>query len=285
MGTKLIWMPDTSALNRLADDSDVEALIGGLRAAYFVRFPFTVVSEIIANTSGDRRRTLLRVCRRLLAASGDCIEPSHEIIRTMVARFDKGLPTNVAVYVRMHEAEIEILREIEFSDDFSTQERNENRKHDKQFAGLFADAKAAFNSAGVTRPTSLSDLIEHLQKGGAFWNLVQNLYNRATPTQADEATAKKFYAVCEPFRALMISLFVTQYARCFPTPGEHSMKTGRNDTFMAAALPYCDEFITDDLPQLRAYRAVVKYMGLNVTIRSFDEFIQLFAITSFPKAS
>ncbi|MGB2678397.1 MAG: hypothetical protein WAN12_15030 [Candidatus Acidiferrum sp.] len=180
---------------------------------------------------------------------------------------------------------MEILREIEFSDDLSAQERNENREYDKQFAGLFADAKAAFERARVTRPTSLSDLVEHLQKGGAFWNLVQNLYNRATSTQATEATAKRFYAVCEPFRALVIAVFATQYARCFPTPEEDSMKTGRNDTYMAAALPYCDEFVTHDLPQLRSYRAVAKYMGLNVTIRSFDEFAQSFAIMGIPKAS
>jgi hypothetical protein len=285
MATKLIWMPDTSAVNRLADEPDSEALIGGLRAAYFVRFPFTVVSEIIANVDGARRKKLLRVCRRLLAASGDCIEPSHEIIRTMVAQFEKGLPVSASVYVRLYDAEIEILREIEFGDDLAALERNENRKYDQEFAGVFADAKAAFETARVTRPASLSDLVEQLQNGGAFWKLVQNLYNRAASTQADEATAKRFYTLCEPFRALVIAIFAAQYARCFPTPGENSMKTGRNDTFMAAVLPYCDEFVTHDLPRLRSYQAVAKYMGLNVVIRSFDEFTKSFAIMGIPKAS
>jgi hypothetical protein len=278
-------MPDTSAVNRLADEPDSEALIGGLRAAYFVRFPFTVVSEAIASTNGDRRKTLLRVCRRLLAASGDCIEPSHEIIRIMVAQFEKQLPTTVVIDVRMPEAEREILREIEFSDDLAAADRGENRKYDQEFAKVYADAKAAFDSAGVTRPTRLDDLIEHLQIGGAFWKLVHNLYHRAASRPADEATVKRFYESCEPFRALVVAVFAAQYARCFPAPGADSMKTGRNDTFMAASLPYCDEFITDDQGQLRAYRAVAKYMGLNVVIRPFDEFAQSFSIVGFPKAS
>jgi hypothetical protein len=100
MSLKLVWMPDTSAVNRLAEPGS-DALICGLRAAYFVRFPFTVVSEVIATTNGERRKTLLRVCKRLLAVSGDCIEPSHEIIRIMVALFEKKLPTSVSVDVRM----------------------------------------------------------------------------------------------------------------------------------------------------------------------------------------
>ena len=67
---------DTSAINQLADDQDSYALIAGLTAGYFVRFPFTAVSEIIATSSGERRKRLLTVCRKLLAA-GDCVEPHH----------------------------------------------------------------------------------------------------------------------------------------------------------------------------------------------------------------
>jgi hypothetical protein len=182
----------------------------------------------------------------------------------------------------MPEAEIEILRDMEFSDDLSAQERNEIRKYNRQFAGLYAEAKTAFDKAGVTRPSGLDELIDRLQIGGAFWKLVQNLFNRAASTPADESTAKRFYNECETFRALVVSVFAAQYGRCFPAPGEPSMKTGRNDTFMAASLPYCDEFITGDQPQLRAYRSVAQHMNLSVAIRSFDEFAQSFAIMGRP---
>jgi len=202
----------------------------------------------------------------------------------MVSQFEKQLPTNVAVDVRMIEAEREILRQIDFSDDLAAAEREENKRYDQEFAKLFADAKEAFEKAGVTRPTTLRELIERLQKGGAFWKLVYNLYHRAGSKSADEDTVKRFYAACEPFRALIVAVFAAQYARCFPAPGEDSMKTGRNDTFMAVSLPYCDEFVTNDHPQLRAYRAVAEFMDLNVVIRSFDEFAQSFSILRFSKA-
>jgi hypothetical protein len=50
------------------------------------RFPFTITSEIIAATSGPRRKQLLRVCRTL------CIEPRHKVLRFMVNRFENSLP-------------------------------------------------------------------------------------------------------------------------------------------------------------------------------------------------
>jgi len=50
------------------------------------------------------------------------------------------------------------------------------------------------------------------------------------------------------------------------------MKTGRNDTFMATYLPLCDEFVTDDGGQLACFREVVSLAGLNVDVRSYQDF-------------
>src|SRR5437879_3080969 len=151
MDIRPIWMPDTSAVNALADDPGSEAFIAGLKSGYFVRFPFTVVSEIIANSSGERRRQLLRLCKRLLSSAGDCIEPHHEILRIMVARFERALPLSVAhVNLRMTEAEEEIFKARDFDSCLSTQEREESRTHDKTFAGVYSAAKPAFDRVAAT---------------------------------------------------------------------------------------------------------------------------------------
>src|SRR5208282_5671598 len=89
MNSKPIWTPDTSGINWLADDPDSGALVAGLRCGFHVRLTFTSVSEIIANKDRERRAQLLRTCR-LLLSSGDCIDPQHEIIRKMVARFEES---------------------------------------------------------------------------------------------------------------------------------------------------------------------------------------------------
>ena len=271
---------DTSAINRLADDPDSDALIAGLTAGYFVRFPFTAVSEIIATSSGDRRELLVRVCRRLLAA-GDCIEPHHEILKIMVARFEKSLPLDHAnVNLRMVEAENELLRAANFGDDLASEERNDNRLSDRQFRKVYHDAKEPFDEVaekaaknGTRMPRSVSELVDALQKGGAFWTLTRNLVERTATRRIDDAGLKLFYNKCDPFRALMIAIFAAQYDRCIRQASDNrSLKAGRNDTFMATCLPYCDEFITDDRGQLACYQEVIALADLSTAIRSFDAF-------------
>jgi len=268
---------DTSAVNQLADDSDSEALVAGLGSGYFIRFPFTTVSEIVANSSSQRRKELLRVCRRLLLEAGDCIEPHHEIMKTMVARFERSLPLGVAhINLRVQEAEDDILREVNFADDLAKQEREEGRAHNKVFVDVYADAKVALDeldASGIAMPGSVSALISQLQEGGAFWTLARDLYERVATLPADDATIQRFYGECEPLRALMIAIFAAQFDRCIRPPNQGpSLRSGRNDTFTATFLPYWDQFVTHDDGQLACYREVVSIGGFDVTIRSYEEF-------------
>jgi len=48
-------MPDTSAINCLADNLDSQALIVGLRSGYFVRFPFLALFKVISTSSDSLR--------------------------------------------------------------------------------------------------------------------------------------------------------------------------------------------------------------------------------------
>jgi hypothetical protein len=268
---------DTSAVNRLADDSESEALVAGLKSGYFVRFPFTVVSEIIATTSGERRKQLLRVARTLLLSAGDCIEPHHEMLRIMVERFEKSLPLGIEyVNLRMHEAEREIFQVENFNDDLAKQEREEGRTNQKVFVGVYSNARAAFDRLAVTgapMPKSVAELTSLLQTGGAFWTLGKNIFDRVAARPSENTTVQRFYSECEPFRAMMIAVVAAQYDRCIRSPKQSpSLKAGRNDTFMATCLPYCHQVVTNDEGQLWCYREVVSIAGFDVAVRSYDEF-------------
>ena len=230
------------------------------------------------------------MCRRLLLAAGDCIEPQNEILKIMVARFERSLPLDAKhVNLKMQEAVDEIIRQENFEDELSTQEREESRTHGKVFDREYSDAKVAFDklaATGIAMPNGVAELILLLQKtDGAFWKLGKNLYDHVATVPADEETIRRFYAECVPFRALMIALFAAQYDRCIRTSGP-SLRAGRNDTFMATCLPYCDQMITDDRGQLACYREVVRIGGFDVTVRSYDEFRNgLFLVGSAARAA
>jgi hypothetical protein len=149
-----IWTPDTSTINRLADDFDSEALIAGLRSGFLLRLTFTSISEIISNEKGDRRRQLLCVCRRLLS-SGDCIDPQHEILGKMVAEFEATPSLDWRkVKVDFPEAKVEVAGRENFSDEEARQEREENEKLKDQFARVFEDAQLHGAVAGPRALTS-----------------------------------------------------------------------------------------------------------------------------------
>lgn len=279
MGYKPILTFDTSSIggtNCLVDEPDLDALIAGFKSGFHSRFTFTSVSEIIATTSGERRRKQLGVCRRLLS-SGDCIEPQHEIIRQMVEQFERTMPFNwTAVNVRFPEAENEIARQEDFGDELSQQEREEARALDTKFVDVYENAKSEFDkifSEGAVRPASAAELIERLQTGGAFWKLAENLYSRVAKRPFDTAKVRQFFDACPPFHALMVALFVAQYDRCIrPQNVGPSFRSGRNDTFMSVCLPYCEQFVTNDLRQLRCFKEVVSICELKVAVRSYEEF-------------
>lgn len=60
--------------------------------------------------------------------------------------------------------------------------------------------------------------------------------------------------------------------------GVSSMKAGSDDTFMATCLPLCDVFVTRDKTLLVCYREVVAVAGLNIAVRSVDDFTGQFLI-------
>ena len=286
MGYRPILTFDTSGINCLTDDADSVALIVGLRAGFHVRLTFTSVSEIIATTSGERRRTLLGVCRQLLS-SGDCIGPQNDLLTKLIVRFEESpAPFDwTTVSVRLPEAEDEIARQENFTDDLSEEEREFSRVNERVFVKVYDDAKPHFDklfAEGTERiPSSVSELVTQLQTGGAFWTLAANLYSRVARKPADDSTIRRFAAECPPFYALMIALCAAQYERYVRPPMvSPSLRAGRNDTFVSVCLPYCHQFVTNDPGQLECFKEVVSIGSLDVTVRSYQEFRDSFFVTA-----
>jgi hypothetical protein len=182
-----------------------------------------------------------------------------------------------AVDVRFPEAADGIAREENFNDEIAQQEREESQEYEKQFVQVYENAKHAFDrlfAGGTERPSTVGELVARLQiPGGAFWILAANLYGRVGKQPASEEAIRKFTAECDPFRALMVALCAAQYDRCVrPQYATPSLRSGRNDTFMAVCLPYCHQFVTDDFRQLACYREVISVAGLQTIALSYEEF-------------
>jgi len=277
MANKPILIFDTSGINKLADDPDADGLIVALRSGFYTRFTFTNILEIVANACGERRRKLLGVCKRLLC-SGDCMDPQKEIIRKLAARFEQSSPFEWrGVDVRFPDAEREIARRDNFSDELAEKEREDARACKSVFNRIHDRAAFdALRAAGHDRaPSSVAEWVAQLQvEGGPFWTLARKLYKVVAEKPVDEPTIRRFVGACPPFHAWMIAYWAAQWNRCLrPHNVGPALNSGRNDVIMSACLPYCDQLVTGDSGQLECYREVVSICRLNVTVRWYGEFV------------
>jgi hypothetical protein len=66
---------------------------------------------------------------------------------------------------------------------------------------------------------------------------------------------------------------IAHYQYALPRGSEKAeFAAGRNDLFMAVYLPYCNVFVTDDVGQQNALRAMAQEVGLGVKILNYPDF-------------
>ena len=94
-------------------------------------------------------------------------------------------------------------------------------------------------------------------------------YRRATGIELAEIEVRKFIDDCPPFHAMLLSIGVAHYhgsVRHLNHSAQYD--AGRLDLFASTYLPYCDQFITEDKPQLNALSVVAAKAALETQVRS-----------------
>ncbi|HLW81045.1 MAG TPA: hypothetical protein VKS20_03285 [Candidatus Acidoferrales bacterium] len=260
----------------MADDHNSEALIAGLSSGYYMRLTVTSISEVIANVKLDRRRQLARLCQRLLSF-GDCIDPQNILLEKLIKSFEESSSFDwSSVDVGFPEAADGISREENPTDEISQQVWTENKETKDKFEAFYAKVKPLYESlfarGDAARPTTFSESMARLNKAGTFAAMARSVYEKGAGHATTDAVVRKFLNECPPFYALMVALCVRRYTSYLKPSGAPSLKAHAADTFMAVCLPYCDLFVTADCGQLRCFREVVPFIGLGVTLKSYQEF-------------
>ncbi len=163
------------------------------------------------------------------------------------------------------------------SDELAEETLKDFEARDAEFEQLYSKARPAFDRIFENKAAKRPDapkLIEVLMgETGASWLLATGLYRRGCGIEIDESGVRAFAEVCPPFKAVMLSLCIAQYYRCIrDMRGEGTYRAGRLDLFMAAYVPYCDRFITNDTGQLNSLRLVASDAAPSTEILSYTEF-------------
>jgi hypothetical protein len=271
---------DNSAFDQIVRDSSPESILSAITAGYHSNIPTMAFEESIATRNEERRSQLISVCRRLLK-SGACLMPPHWIVDFHVKAFHKDRKNYDwrKVNVRAAFVEDEILQgTLENDEKLVAEQAVELRKLQDEFELFFVPSERRFDS--------FSEWLEESRKpGGSFWNTARLLYEGAFGSTDSVATSeplteppseealREFLEACPPVRAFVYAFELTLYDRSLRADKRQSYKAGRNDQMMAAYLPYCDRFITNDLHQYRGFIEIAKAANIPVQVQLFSDFL------------
>jgi len=284
MSQKPFLALDTSALNRLVKDADPEPIIAAILSGYSVNLPEMSFEEILATPDSGLRMRLVTLCRRLLGV-GICTMPAHWVIDAHVKSFHANPAKydwrRVNVRADMIEAEI---HNGKFAQDGSLveQQATEIKRLQDEFEGWFVRS-----ADPIVRPNSFAEwLVQSRAVGGSLWNTTRLLYegafgstsaidkSAAIAAPPDETALRALVDACPPMRAMVYALELTLYDRSHRNLKALSYKAGRNDQMMAAFLPYCEQFLTNDRSQYRCLSEVASAAGILVTVKLYDDFCE-----------
>ncbi|HUY15649.1 MAG TPA: hypothetical protein VMX16_18770 [Terriglobia bacterium] len=276
---------DTSAINKLEDGGNSsEPLIKGLKCGFEVILTGMSAGEIISTKDVQKRGSLLSQLAQLLDAAS-CIWPPHVIIELLISahisnpsHFDW---TKVDVRARAYE---EALPRRDFDEELCAQERKEQFKVQKRFKNMWAELRPRLDRILVKdpsrRPTNYSEAVAiATADGGVLWGLGRPLYKHVSGREPTEADIKAFVNVCPPFRAMCYGLVMAWYKGSLRNQDRIPV-AGRNDLMMAAYLPYCDRFVTEDWPQREELREIAAEAKIDCRIVSLEDFDRSFAIVA-----
>lgn len=301
---------DTSAVNAIYDDSDRENRMSQLLNIYFPRLTFAVLDEVLAtsNTEGNRlldyRRTQLFEVTLRMQNAGDCLLPFHYLLinhaRAFVSeeRYDWALVNCHGN--KLKEAIIE--QRHDFSDQLIQEQRNQNLDLERQYKQRFKEIRGRLQGdvKWKDRFQSLGDFLKFaFGDDGPYWREAAAHVKKALQISVEEEESKepsdikairelkdagnrfsvsdamRFAEACPPFKAHMYGIACSAYSRAHDpslNSRERAGSAGRVDTLMAAYLPYCRYFVTNDSGQFDCHKKVASILGNKADVLMYEEF-------------
>ncbi len=168
---------DTSAINALENAGPTaDAIMGGLTSGLEVTLSATMVEEIVATRTQERREALLSRLDRLLS-SAHCIWPAHEVIRLLIsthvndaANFDWQ---KVDVRARVYE---QAIARRSFDEALSADQRRHQFRLEKEFKQFWTRLRPGLDrilaKEPSKRPNNYPDAVAIAERdSGVLWAL------------------------------------------------------------------------------------------------------------------
>ena len=242
---------------------------------------------MIATTRLKRREELFQVCRRIVnEGDSDTIYPHQELLRRLILAHAQDPKAFEWQRVNMLSFDFEdslgdweLIRNDALSAEQRESARTANAAFDPVWKKLKPKLAEVFSRYGEKPPRTFADAVSRALSGSnLIWGIGKLLYDHVAKQDVQEPEIQRFMSTCPPFRAIVYAFLMMWYEGAVRDAQGQRIKAGRTDLFIAAHLPYCDQFITNDKPQEECLREIAVVAGLSTVIRSYDDFCDGFLV-------
>lgn len=259
----MVFLFDTSAVNQLHDDPDGSALLTGLIATNCVWVSALNVGEAGGTQDLTRRRSLLRLLKRMTGERRPLEVPTFLIRRSLAAYAKRAPyvdytvgPENAAMWqVLANPALLDDRARAKLQSRLRNEERgfeNLHRRARPHFQQLFAD--------GAPRPVSASALLRQYAADQRFLaEIVRPLYRGAVGSDLPAGEAISLLRAVPELASFLLAWGHAAYRRAMSGEGYGSGNAGNIDLWFATYLPRVHRFITADLKQYQALRLIARF--------------------------
>ena len=255
---------DTSAINRLHDDSERDVLITGLLAAGSFRITAINVVELARTPDSGQRVSLLQLAARLSDGKRPLAHP-NTLLRDGIAAFarrDKSVNVSVnedeeGVWIALQQPEDVVDSVVEELNAWHAGVEGaltESAKHRQEYVEMFRAAQ----SSG---PRSAAEAIRGTLSGKAiFEDSLSDIFERASGRAPSPNELDQVWSTVPQWRLYLMALTYGIYARNMrPNHFSPRRNAGLIDLTSACYLALCDMFVTADLRQYHALRLLARF--------------------------
>jgi hypothetical protein len=271
---------DTSAVNRLHDDPEREALITGLVAGGRVYVTALNVIEACGTPERPRRESLLRLEKRL-ARDFHPLEIPLKMLENLAIAHSRSQVCAMVTIGDDVAGIWDILNDPSRADEeirkgiISWQQSLE-----EPFKRSHGEARLRFQELfereGAERPRSGADLIRSICRlDQPLTDHVTPMYKKFTGTDISNAEVRQFFNERPEWVLYFLGWAYSMHQRAIRRRGYGQRgKPGTVDLWCAVYLPHCDCFVTHDVGQRRALRVLNVFNPRLTKIISYDELRQ-----------
>ncbi len=278
----MIYLFDTSGINRLHDDPDCDAIKIGLVSTNQVWISALNVAEAGQTSKRSRRISLLHLLKALTRERRPLEFPTILIQRGIEA-YSKRLP-NIDLSVSENNDDIwQVLLDPTLLDEAAMIKWSQPlRKFEEEFLSTHRSARPHFQklfAKGDPFPKSAAELLRTYASNVTFLHdTVNPIYKNVVGAELPTSETMHLLQTLPQLTGFLLTWGHSIYCRSIARSGYGARNAGNVDIWFGAYLAQVDRFVTNDLKQYQTLRLVARMFAPKCEILKYDSFRQRLVI-------